>query len=119
MKVLDQHWDELIKDLETLSLGGEQSELRMVHFTLKLAQLNLIQPFDWMHWHEPYPATAQVKMMDLETAVKHITRIVRADRFMEGTLMACIKSGLLLGLCLVARERSHGEQVPGVMSKAT
>ena len=58
-------------------------------------------------------------VMDLETAIKHITRICRAERFMEGVFMGSVKSGVLLGLCLVVREHTRGERAPSLMSKAS
>ena len=60
-----------------------------------------------------------MKLMDLETAVKHITGICRAERFMQGVFMGSVRSGLLLGLCLVVREHTRGEVAPNVMNKAS
>ena len=114
-----QKWEELIEELLVLATASRPSELEFVGFTQKLGALNLVQPFNWKAWEEPFPEPEQAQLLDLETAVKHITRICRADRFMEGTLRATVCSGLLLGLCLVVLEHTRGEIAPNVMKKAS
>ena len=114
-----QKWEELIEELLVLATASQPSELEFVGFAQKLGALNLVQPFNWKAWEEPFPEPEQAQLLDLETAVKHITRICRADRFMEGTLWATVCSGLLLGLCLVVREHTRGEIAPNVMKKAS
>ncbi len=119
MKDSAQKWEELIEELLVLATASRPSELEFVGFTQKLGALNLVQPFNWKAWEEPFPEPEQAQLLDLETAVKHITRICRADRFMEGTLWATVCSGLLLGLCLVVRVHTRGEIAPNVMKKAS
>ena len=114
-----QKWEELIEELLVLATASRPSELEFANFHPKLGALNLVQPFNWKAWEEPFPEPEQAQLLDLETAVKHITRICRADRFMEGTLRATVCSGLLLGLCLVVREHTRGEIAPNVMNKAS
>ena len=114
-----QKWEELITELKELAILAQPDEYRVAMCMPKVGALNLVQPFNWRQWTEPFPETVQFKLMDLETAVKHITRICRAERFMEGVFMGSVKSGLLLGLCLVVREHTRGERAPSVMSKAS
>ena len=114
-----QKWEELIEELLVLATASRPSELEFANFHPKLGALNLVQPFNWKAWGEPFPEPEQAKLLDLENAVKQITRICRADRFMEGTLWATVCSGLLLGLCLVVREHTRGEIAPNVMIKAS
>jgi len=114
-----QKWEELITELQELAILAQPDEYRVAMCMPKVGALNLVQPFNWRQWPEPFPETVQFKMMDLETAVKHITRICRAERFMEGVFMGSVKSGLLLGLCLVVREHTRGERAPSVMNKAS
>ena len=114
-----QKWEELITELQELAILAQPDEYRVAMCMPKVGALNLVQPFNGRQWPEPFPETVQFKMMDLETAVKHITRICRAERFMEGVFMGSVKSGLLLGLCLVAREHTRGERAPSVMNKAS
>ena len=114
-----QKWEELITELQELAVLVEPGEYRVAMCMPKIGALNLVQPFNWRQWTEPFPETVQCKLMDLETAIKHITRICRAERFMEGVFMGSVKSGLLLGLCLVVREHTRGDRAPSVMSKAS
>ena len=114
-----QKWEELITELQELAILAEPGEYRVAMCMPKVGALNLVQSFDWKHWDEPCPDTAQMKLMDLETAVKHITSICRAERFMQGVFMGSVRSGLLLGLCLVVREHTRGEIAPNVMNKAS
>ena len=114
-----QKWEELITELQELAVLVEPGEYRVAMCMPKVGALNLVQPFNWRQWTEPFPEAVQCKLMDLETAIKHITRICRAERFMEGVFMGSVKSGVLLGLCLVVREHTRGERAPSVMSKAS
>ena len=114
-----QKWEELITELQELAVLAQPDEYRVAMCMPKVGALNLVQPFNWRQWTEPFPETIQCQLMDLETAIKHITRICRAERFMEGVFMGSVKSGLLLGLCLVVREHTRGERAPSVMSKAS
>ena len=114
-----QKWEELITELQELVILAEPGEYRVAMCMPKVGALNLVQPFNWRQWTEQFPEAVQCKLMDLETAIKHITRICRAERFMEGVFMGSVKSGVLLGLCLVVREHTCGERAPSVMSKAS
>ena len=114
-----QKWEELITELQELAILAQPDEYRVAMCMPKVGALNLVQPFNWRQWTEPFPEIVQFQLMDLETAIKHITRICRAERFMEGVFMGSVKSGLLLGLCLVVREHTRGERAPSVMNKAS
>jgi hypothetical protein len=114
-----QKWEELITELQELAILAQPDEFRVAMCMPKVGALNLVQPFNWRQWPVPFPEAVQCKLMDLETAIKHITRICRAERFMEGVFMGSVKSGVLLGLCLVVREHTRGERAPSVMSKAS
>jgi hypothetical protein len=109
-----QRWAELIAELEGLAKVEHFDESLAAMCIPKIGALNLIQPFNWPEWQEPFPEATQVKLMDLETAVKHITRICRTERFHQNFIWGPIKSGLLLGLCLVVREHTRGEIVRNV-----
>ena len=114
-----QLWAELIAELEGLAKVEQFDEYLGAMCIPKIGALNLIQPFNWREWQEPFPEATQVKLMDLETAVKHITRICRAERFHQNFIWGPIKSGLLLGLCLVVREHTRGESAPRVLDRAS
>lgn len=115
----EQNWEDLIADLDSMASATWPNEVRVAYLMRRIGRLNLVQPFDWMHWDEPYPETAQVRILDLETAIKHITRICRAERFHENSIWSHIRSGLLLGLCLVVREHTNGNIAPRVFEKSS
>ena len=114
-----QNWDDLIADLDSMALAPSPDQARVASLMQRIGRLNLVQPFDWMHWEEPFPETAQARILDLETAIKHITRICRAERFSENSIWGHIRSGLLLGLCLVVREHTNGNIAPRVFEKSS
>jgi hypothetical protein len=115
----EQRWEDLIADLDSMASATWPNEIRVAYLMQRIGRLNLVQPFDWMHWEEPYPETAQARILDLETAIKHITRICRAERFHENSIWSHIHSGLLLGLCLVVREHTNGNIAPRVFEKSS
>jgi hypothetical protein len=110
----EQRWEDLIAELSEMAAAPWPNEVRVAYLMPRFGSLNLIQPFDWMRWTEPFPETKQAKILDLETAIKHITRICRAERFYENSIWSHIRSGLLIGLCLVVREHTRGEIVRNV-----
>ena len=114
MKTDEELWTELLDVLKISAMGEPLTEIGIAQIMPKMAALGLIlqKPFDWMHWTEPYPSTDQLVLMDLQTALKQIFRIHRAERFMEGTFQGAINSGVLLGLCLVVRQHTGGKSVP-------
>ena len=118
IKTPAEKWEALINELKALALVEEFDEYLALMLISKIGGLNMIQPFDWNNWQVAYPEAEQVKLLDLETAVKHITRICRAERFYQNSIWGPIRSGLLMGLCLVVREHTHGEIAPNVMKKA-
>ena len=117
IKTPAEKWEALINELKALALVEEFDEYLALMLISKIGGLNMIQPFDWNNWHAAYPEAEQVKLLDLETAVKHITRICRAERFYQNSIWGPIRSGLLMGLCLVVRELTDGGVAPNVMEK--
>lgn len=84
--------------LAALEPGGE--ELWGALFAV-VGDLSMVAPFDWPKWQEPWPETAEaVAQMDKETVGKHMTRIMRSNRFIEGNFEAAAKSGLVSHLVL-------------------
>ncbi len=55
--------------------------------------------FDWMSW-EPVP----LEEADLEDIRRHLTRLVRGNRFVEGALGEAFESGFVLRLLYRLRE---------------
>ena len=110
----EQRWEDLIAEMAEMASAPWPNEVRVAYLMPRFGRLNLVQPFDWMHWTEPFPEPEQARLLDLETAIKHITRICRAERFYENSIWSHIRSGLLMGLCLVVRQHTHGEIVRNV-----
>lgn len=66
-----------------------------------VGDLSMVEPFDWPKWEEPWPDGPEaVAHMDRDTVSKHMTRIVRSDRFIEGNFEAAATSGLVSHLVL-------------------
>ena len=68
------------------------------HFHMALGALGLVKPFDWMKWDAPALTRELVPTLDDDTAWRHVTRVVRCERFCEGTFDAHIRNGSLTAL---------------------
>jgi hypothetical protein len=115
MESTQSMWDELFEQLQKASGLGRLTELQVMEVKPYLVRLGMVQPFDWMSWREPYPSVVGVATIDLRTAVMHVTRICRADRFSEGTFWCAVSSGVMEGLCKRVRELVDGGRVPRVV----
>lgn len=77
-----------------------------------VGELSMVASFDWPKWQEPWPENeAAISRMDRDTVSKHMTRIVRSDRFIEGNFEAAAKSGLVSHLVLRWLDLTAPEQV--------
>ena len=108
-------WDELFEQLQKASGLGRLTELQVMEVKPYIVRLGMVQPFDWMSWREAYPSADVISTIDLRTAVMHVTRICRADRFSEGTFWCAVSSGLMEDLCKRVRELVDGGRVPRVV----
>ena len=115
----EERWEALISQLG--SLRGKKTlnedDLRVEVLPL-VKRLNLVQRFDWQQWEEPFPTFEQVKNLDLKSIVMQVTRICRMQRFGDGLLDMVVESGILLELCIAARELTKGELVPSLLKDA-
>ena len=115
----EERWEALISQLG--SLRGKKTmnedDLRVDVLPL-VKRLNLVQRFDWQRWEEPFPTFEQVKDLDLKSIVMQVTRICRMQRFGDGLLDMVVESGILLELCIAARELTKGELVPSLLTDA-
>ena len=115
----EERWEALISQLG--SLRGKKTlnedDLRVDVLPL-VKRLNLVQRFDWQQWEEPFPTFEQVKDLDLKSIVMQVTRICRMQRFGDGLLDMVVESGILLELCIAARELTKGEFVPSLLKDA-
>ena len=115
----EERWEALISQLG--SLRGKKTlnedDLRVDVLPL-VKRLNLVQRFDWQQWEEPFPTFEQVKDLDLKSIVMQVTRICRMQRFGDGLLDMVVESGILLELCIAARELTKGELVTSLLKEA-
>ena len=115
----EERWEALISQLGSLrgKPKSNEDELRVKILPL-VKRLNLVQRFDWQRWEEPFPTFEQVKNLDLKSIVMQVTRICRMQRFGDGLLDMVVESGILLELCVAARELTKGELVPSLLKDA-
>ena len=112
----EERWKALISQLGSLRGKSKLNEDDLRVDVLPLVKrLNLVQRFDWQQWEEPFPTFERVKDLDLKSIVMQVTRICRMQRFGDGLLDMVVESGILLELCIAARELTKGELVPSLL----
>ena len=67
-------------------------------FHAAIGALGIVAPFNWPEWKEPHIEKELVEFLDDDTAWRHVTRIVRSERFCEGNFDACVRDGSLTAL---------------------
>ena len=117
---VDERWEALVFQLGSLRGKPKFNEDDLRGDVLPLVKgLNLVQRFDWPKWEEPFPTSEQVAGLDLKSIVMQVTRICRMQRFADGLLDMVVESGILLELCVAARELTKGEIVPTLLKDAS
>ena len=115
----EERWEALVSQLGSLRGKSKLNEDDLRVDVLPLVKrLNLVQRFDWQRWEEPFATFEQVKDLDLKSIVMQVTRICRMQRFGDGLLDMVVESGILLELCIAARELTKGELVPSLLKEA-
>ena len=99
-------WQRLFAGLERAARIEDPSEADVVVMTSLLARVHLIKVFNWRAWEAPYPEESKLLEFSYDDCVKHITRIVRANRTQEGVLWGAIRSGMFAQLCATAHRKS-------------
>ena len=117
---VEERWEALISQLVSLWGKPNLNEDDLRGDVLHLVKgLNLVQRFDWPKWEEPFPTFEQIKGLDLKSIVMQVTRICRMQRFGDGLLDMVVESGILLELCVAARELTQGQLVPSLLKNAS
>ncbi|CAN5754452.1 hypothetical protein BH10BAC3_BH10BAC3_12140 [soil metagenome] len=75
----------------------------IVDTTMKLInQLQLYPIFDWVNWKEGQSMLSEKNLsfseLDIEILCKLLTIIIRKDRFQDGFLISCFKTGLMYNI---------------------
>ena len=65
-----------------------------------LHDLVVLPDFNWVEWSEPGADIREIDQYNRDLLQKHITRLVRSEKFVEGAFNAAIDNGLLPALCL-------------------
>jgi len=104
IKEFNADWEKLrlvsIALLQGVPDQQAHTEQLMTELVDILYVLSVIKNFDWMSWTEPPPQLDQICTYDAEQTSKHITRIIRGERFTWGELDANIKNEVLPTLCI-------------------
>lgn len=107
----EEKWERLFAGLERAAKNHDFGELAVAEVTALLASVRLVQAFDWMAWRALHPTDDEIAGLSLADCVRHITRIVRAERFGEGSVASAVGSGHLVQLCRTAHRLSGGHVV--------
>ena len=110
-------WEQLFIGLAEKSKMTNPDESDVGHLNSLLASVRLIQPFDWMKWQMGWPTLEEIEDLTLADCVRHITRLVRSERYREdevvnGSMWQSLRSGKLEKYCRTAYLRSGGTIVP-------
>ena len=105
-------WQQLIAEVtalesKTFHEPGDHLPMKRV-----MGRLNLVQPFKWMDWQAPPISEVDLSQLDINDCVRHITRLVRGDRFAEGLLASWIQGSYFRKLCEAARHQAAGKRAP-------
>ena len=118
MSDLEDRWDELLFSIIVMATGDEPAEADVAQLNVRIGSLHLVQPFNWNEWAADFPSREQIAELSLADCVRHITRLVRLNRFAEGVLFNAVRSGDLMALCMRAKQLANGEPVPNVFDTA-
>lgn len=101
----------MFQAIAQLATESYWSELDAGQLSSLLGGVGLVQPFNWNAWKEPSPEIHELWMLSESDCIRHVTRIVRAERFNEGVLRGAVKSGRLSVLCTVALGHTRGAKI--------
>jgi len=105
-------WQQLIDAVAALESKILAQRARLHHDEELPGRLNLVQPFKWMDWTALPISEVDLDQLDIHHCTRHVTRLVRADRFSENLLFGWIRSGHFRKLCEAARRAAAGNRAP-------
>lgn len=110
-------WKQLFVGLAEKTKMTNPNERDVGDVNSLLAGVRLIQPFDWMKWRVGWPTLEEIEDLSLADCVRHITRLVRSERYREdevinGSMWQSLRNGELEKYCRTAYLRSGGTIVP-------
>ena len=114
----EQRWEDLIAELAEMASAPWPNEVRVAYLMPRFGRLNLVQPFDWMQWQAPMLSEVDIDELTIDDCIRHITRLVRGDRFAENLLAGWIHEGYFRALCEVARREADGKPGPSLRKAA-
>lgn len=114
---IEQRWEDLFAGLDAAKLNTAPSESDLATVVSLLAGVRLIQPFDWMKWQVIAPTLEEIPLVPLGDCVRHITALVRAERYREadivdGSVWYSLTEGRIEAFCETACGATDGEIVP-------
>lgn len=98
LRALSIHLDSEVAAESEAGAERASTDGALYHFRMAIGSVGLVKPFDWPKWGAPGLTTEMVPMLDDEMSWKHVTRIMRADRFNDGVFEAYARSGSLTAL---------------------
>ena len=118
MNDIETTWQQLIDAVTALETHPTHDERDHVAMKSCIAKLHLVQPFNWMQWQAPMLSEVDIDQLGIDDCIRHITRLVRGDRFAENLLAGWIHEGYFRALCEVARREADGKPVPSLRNAA-
>lgn len=107
-KEMWQDWQDLLVACDECETQGPGGAWTTGDIHSLVYACNLVQPFDWPEWAATQSGDTRPEDLSLRDCVRHITRIARQSRFVDGLFEAVVAEGELGRLCRRARELSGG-----------
>ena len=110
-------WQNLFADLKVQANTINPTDSNLAQVNRILGSVRLIQPFNWPAWKVWWPQLDEIPHLSLADCVRHITRMVRAERFADAEVTSrptwgMLVDGRLEALCRTAFLHTGGAIVP-------
>jgi hypothetical protein len=114
---IEQKWVGLFAGLAAARVIERPTESDLANVVSLLAGVRLIQPFDWMKWQVMAPSLDEIPSLSLADCVRHITALVRSERYREadvvdGSVWYSLCEGRIESICETARIATNAGIVP-------